>query len=99
MSDTSKLKEINAELFALVKGIVDTRERHSINNHLLATLDWDERAHAAITKATAYAETPPWEQCGVSEGEWKAMEMIIEYGRNRRAEEGIISQKENNNDP
>jgi hypothetical protein len=42
------------ELLALVKGILDTRERHSINNHLAATRDWDERA-AVILKATGEA--------------------------------------------
>jgi hypothetical protein len=47
------LEEINAELLALVKGIVDTREKHFINNHLVATRNWDERALAAIARATA----------------------------------------------
>lgn len=98
MSDTSKLKEINTDMLAALKSVreyVDwsAPDWHKLKTEALATID------AAITKATAYVETPPWKQCGVSEGEWKAMEMIIEYGRNRRAEEGIISQKENNNDP
>ena len=48
-----ELRKCKQELLDLVKGIVDTRHRHSIDNHQRATWNWDERANAAIAKAEA----------------------------------------------
>jgi hypothetical protein len=50
-AELRRLHEVNAELLAALKSLIDTRHKHFINNEIDGMHGWDEKALAAIAKA------------------------------------------------
>jgi hypothetical protein len=51
MAEIHRLRNVNAELLAALKSLIDTRHKHFINNEIDGMHGWDEKALAAIAKA------------------------------------------------